>query len=120
MASPTFLNPPPHQASPGRSVTFKVLESEFGDGYEQAAADGINNIRESWDLVWQNEDQVDVDFLTTFFDDLAGHKTFFWIPPGEVTPKLWRVNEGYGVDPDAGFSSTFSATFKRWFGEDQF
>lgn len=117
MAAQTLPDIPPHRASKGHSVRFKLLEAEFGDGYEQAAIDGINNKREIWNLTWSREDGADIVTLKAFFDSLNGVDPFFWTPVNEVVPKLWRVR-GYDSKPEASNVETLSLTFKRWFGEE--
>ena len=35
-----------------KSVNFKEISVQFGDGYQQVAPDGLNNKRDSWSITW--------------------------------------------------------------------
>lgn len=114
MAAQTFPDIPAHTASGGQSVEFKLLEANFGDGYENVSEEGLNSKREQWDLTWQDEDNADVATITTFLDTHAGATPFKWTAPRETTEKLWRC-KGYKLKPGA-YSGTLTATFVRWYG----
>lgn len=114
MAAQTFPDIPPHKSSPGQTTEFKTLDAEFGEGYTQSSAEGMNNIRESWDLNWDNEDAADIATIRTFINSLYGSVPFKWTPPGESDPKLWRV-KNYKYKPNE-YSGTLSMTFVQYFG----
>lgn len=40
------------QVSPSANEVVNLLTSQFGDGYEQVAVNGINNVAEEWELTW--------------------------------------------------------------------
>jgi phage-related protein len=59
----------------------KVMRVAFGDGYEQRAADGLNNNPDKWNLSWDELTDVDAATLLSFFDGLGGVATFTWQSP---------------------------------------
>ena len=59
----------------------RILTAQFGDGYEQVQADGINNVYEDWDVVWTN---LSISDSATVIDFLKSHKgvdAFSWVSP---------------------------------------
>lgn len=69
-----------HDAKPTGTKTFRVLTAQFGDGYKQTAADGINNASQSWPLSFTGR-KADVQPIATFLDLRAGWQSFYWTPP---------------------------------------
>lgn len=72
-------------ATPDKTMTRqsspKVLLATFGDGYEQRAADGINSIKETYNLQFRNREKTFVDDVITFLDSKKGVTKFsFTIP----------------------------------------
>jgi len=97
----TFPNYPAHY---GTSVKtdLKVLEAEFGDGYTQRAADGINHIRETWDVQWNNLDKVDAFIIIDFLKARGGWDAFYWTPPRQDVAKIWTCKQWTGPTPTPG------------------
>jgi len=84
----TFTWLPEEKATP--ETTFQTLTAAFGEGYEQAAGDGLNNIRQSWPLTFFGEwDKIDA--IRKFLDARGGYEAFLWTPPGETEPIAVRV-----------------------------
>ena len=94
----------------------KVFITEFGDGYEQRLANGINNLAESYGVSFSNRTKEEIDDITAFFENKAGVTNFnFTIPDsnnsGETTVKVvcdswsqaYRYGDYYGC----------TATFRR-------
>lgn len=116
MAFATFPSDiPPHQASPGESVSFEVRTVDFGDGYTQRSAKGINNKVRKWSLVWQHENSEDVATIKSFLDSQSGHRPFFWTAPGDGSPSIWTC-VGYTEKDLFTDNSTLSAEFELWRG----
>ena len=100
---------PDHDAS--EEDTPRVLLAQFGDGYEQRAADGINNITTAWDLQFTLRTRSEVTAMRDFLRARMGVEAFLWAPPGE-TDKTFKCDKWRRVlrtDTD----SSFTATFKR-------
>lgn len=84
----TFPNILPDMSSEP-TYTPKILRAEFGDGYLQAAGDGINPYDEKWSLSFTNRSKEEIDQIANFVKSKNGVEAFFWTPPDEVEPKKW-------------------------------
>lgn len=62
------------------TTTPRVLKAQFGDGYSQVAADGINNVGESWPISVAGG-TADVKPVKDFLDATQGVSAFYWTPP---------------------------------------
>ena len=69
--------------SSGYETTLRSLIAQFGDGYKQVAADGINTASRRWRLVTEPLETADYDTVDAFLRDNAG-TTFTWTPPLEA------------------------------------
>lgn len=72
------------QASPTGTASFSTIDAQFGDGYSQSAADGINNKGQSWSVrlrgldspgCVQTENMLAVE---AFLDARGGWQSFEW------------------------------------------
>ena len=70
----------PVQAKLTGTTKFAVLTAQFGDGYQQTAADGINNKLQSWPIAIRGP-QAQVTPARDFLDARGGSQSFFWTPP---------------------------------------
>tara|TARA_A100001015_G_C14492950_1_gene519964 strand:+ start:43 stop:438 length:396 start_codon:yes stop_codon:yes gene_type:complete len=59
-----------------RSNTPRVLLANFGDGYEQRLADGINVLDQTMTLSFTTRPKAEIDDLVAFFESLGGVSTF--------------------------------------------
>ena len=95
----------------------RVLKVQFGDGYEQRVAEGINNINESYAVTLNNRPKAGIDDVVAFLDSRNGVTAFdFTIPDtngggGETTIKVVCEDYGLTYNNDEGYSC--SATFRR-------
>jgi phage-related protein len=114
MAFLTFTPPRP----PGDTTTDKpevsVLANDFGSGYVQSVADGLNNIRRVMTLTWETLVPTDFQALDSFLRARRGCEPFFWTPSDETTPILWTCKEWDNAREMGGFYR-FSATFRQSF-----
>lgn len=74
-----------------KETEYRTLVTNFGGGYTQRAADGINFRREKWSLIFEGLDATERQTLRDFFDGLGAHITFDWQPPNSPSTKKWRV-----------------------------
>ncbi len=80
--------------------TPRVRSAQFGDGYQQRVADGINSNRRVWNLTF-SKTQSDIDTILNFLEGEAGVTAFTWTPPrgssGSWVCPEWgnAVNDGY-------------------------
>lgn len=80
--------------SASKSITFRVLKAQFGDGYKQLVGDGINTLRHDWSLSFTYPTE-DIDVIEEFLIETKGTEPFLWTPPRGIQD-VYRVS-------DAGF-----------------
>lgn len=91
----------------------KILEAEFGDGYSQRMPDGLNWLRDSMPLRWENLHEAEKDTLIDFFADHGGYIYWLWAPPGE-DQKKW-VATSWERTPKGADCYTVVANVKQVF-----
>ena len=110
----TFLPPESAPLDPGgsRKKAPKLLMAEFGDGYSQRAADGINNDPRTRSMSWTNLTQEEKDYIDGFLEDRNGFESFFYQERDEPQPKVFICTEWEVVDVTYDVY-TVTATFKQ-------
>jgi phage-related protein len=92
---------------------FKELVAEFGDGYKQTAPDGINPVREVWNLVFDPITTADIETIRAFFRARVG-QTFTWTNPSGVEKRYRRTGS---VNWDlAAITGRLQVTLEESFG----
>jgi phage-related protein len=112
MALKTFSpNPLP---SPGTTIrtTAKVKKAEFGDGYTQRTADGLNNLNADLDLVWEFLTHAQASAIVAFFEEHAGYRSFIYKPHNAPAAMKWTCEEWSDSIRDDGFRKV-TATLTR-------
>ena len=69
------------------SNKFRVLKSNFGDGYNQRAGDGINTKEKKYNLSWNNLEVSEINDIMNFLDGQAGYIAFNYTLPGDSVPQ---------------------------------
>lgn len=99
---------------PARSMEARDNAIAFGDGYEQRSGDGINGVREEWDLNFTLRTKTEVEAIVAFLAARKGVESFDWTTPvGQLkrfTCKKWTPI--YNHDGDASLSCTFRQVFE--------
>lgn len=62
-----------------RASTHRVLNANFGDGYEQRVLDGINTKKDVFNISFNNREAKDVNLIAAFFDSKAGKSLTFTV-----------------------------------------
>lgn len=94
----------------------RVLKAQFGDGYSQAAPDGINNLVDTWNIVYDNLSSSDRATLWTALDTVGSWDYFTWTPIGELSQKKFRVtSQGASESVKAGNIYSISFTMEQVF-----
>lgn len=106
----TFTPVPSFQAPRQRKPN--VSRIQFGDGYEQRAAKGMNTIVDTWNLNFLNRTTEEADEIDDFLTARSGVEAFLWTAPGEDTAKLWVCDEWSRTLIAAGIY-TIAATFRQ-------
>lgn len=102
-----------------KAVTPKVILAQFGDGYEQRVADGLNNIKEEYSVSFNGRSKQEINAIVSTFNIRAGTTAFnFTIPTtgtfgddSETTIKVVCSTYSQSYDSDGFYSCT--ATFRR-------
>ena len=108
----TFPSITPTIAS-SRSTKARVLRADFGDGYTARVTDGINVIKDTWDVEWLVS-ETDADTITDFLEARAGAENFDWTAPGESSSKKWICEEwtrNYVSSEHTSISAIFEQVF---------
>lgn len=92
------------------TIKFRTIKTQFGDGYVQESADGINTKDEEYPIkVHAREDEAKL--IMAFFDRHQGFKSFFWTPPlGKLG--LYKCNNPKPVAQGGGLYS-ITGTFVK-------
>ena len=92
--------------------TFRVRKAQFGDGYSQAVADGLNAEVQHWPLSFAGKSAA-INPILAFLRAHPGNVSFYWTPPLGVQG-FFRC-EQYNLVPHGGDVYTLSAQFDQVF-----
>ena len=104
-----------------KASTPRVLTAKFGDGYEQRAVDGINNLAETYTLTFKTRPKADIDDIVAFLDSKQNVTKFTLTLPdtnnttrsGERDVKV--VTETYTTNYEYDDFYTLNLTLRRVF-----
>lgn len=91
----------------------RVLRAQYGDGYEQTVADGINTNLKTFDLTFESIGKGEGDLVDAFLDARGAQEAFQWTPPNGA--QGWYRCDAWGRQWDRtrpGVSS-ITATFRE-------
>lgn len=79
----------------------KTFNAQFGDGYEQATPNGLNNVLEEWNLTFKDIKDAEYFQIKGFLKSMKGTVAFQWLTPdGDL---LWfRCREWSANPPSYG------------------
>lgn len=103
--------------SPGTRLQEKprLLAVQFGDGYSQRQADGLNAVVQSWDMRFDAVSREAGDEMLAFLRAQGGVTAFQWTPLWAAAPILVLCQQwSRSALDDFGFSD-ISATFIQAF-----
>lgn len=78
---PEFTWTPEFGAAKAKKPTVKTIQ--FGDGYEQRQAYGLNTSPQAWSLNFANREETEADEIDDFLEARGGTESFDWTPPGD-------------------------------------
>lgn len=81
----------------------RILMAQFGDGYSQRQADGLNANPKVWSLKFENRSDSEADDIDAFLVARGGWEAFDWTDPDGDALKFvcreWsRVREQYNLN----------------------
>ena len=101
----------------GRTTTPRVLKVQFGDGYEQRVAEGLNSLDEQYTISYSNRPKTEVAQILAFMDSKKGVTKFpYRIPDplqGSGEREIQVVCESYAATYVTDEFYSFTATFRR-------
>jgi phage-related protein len=62
------------------TTKYVVRTAQFGDGYAQTVADGINNQMDTYPLTFSG-DGTKISAIKAFLDSTKGYQSFLWTAP---------------------------------------
>ena len=92
----------------------RVLRNQFGDGYSQRIADGINTDAKTWDVAIQYRTTTEADAIEAFLDARGGVDSFDWTPPLSATA-IKVICQTWDRDIAHGAAQAISAVFEQVF-----
>ena len=98
----------------GAAVAYKprVRVAQFGDGYQQRVADGINTGTDSWNLTFAVRTDTEAGNILAFLEARAGVEAFDWTPPGSATA-IRAICREWNRTFDRHQQNTITARFDR-------
>lgn len=97
------------ETQPNGDITFAEVRAQFGDGYAQRMADGLNTERQSWPLTFRGP-EAEVAPIIAFLR-LNAHKSFLWTPPMPGGVEGHYQHTGYTVVPHGSGNYVVRSTF---------
>lgn len=107
MTLQTFT-PPIAPSSLRKQPKIRILSADFGDGYTQKTRDGMNHIRNVFEVAWDALTADQAKAIVDFFE-LHGGDTAFLYQGTKFTCEVWNDTIGRGG------IHTLSATFEQSF-----
>ena len=103
--------------SPGTAseLRARTVATQFGDGYQAIATDGLNPVQQVWDVVIDRAAALAADEIEAFIKPKLGRVPFDWTPPRQTVALKWLCT---------GFSRAITETvdehnlrlrFEQWF-----
>jgi phage-related protein len=73
-------------------VGFSQISAKFGDGYEQIAPNGLNNILDTWDIVWGALTTAEFQTVIAVLKSVGTWGIITWTPCDETVQKKFRIS----------------------------
>lgn len=96
---------------PTGTVTLRARKAQFGDGYAQTVADGINAKVQSWPVSYTGDSSF-IGPIAAFLDAHVG-VSFYWTPPNGVQGYYQCAT--YTIVPHGSDLYTLTPTFQQVF-----
>ena len=93
-------------------TSLRTRQAQFGDGYSQRAADGLNSTPKVLNLVFQARPNADITTIYDFLVDKLGFEAFLFTAPND-TERKWICKEPISRDPVSTGHSTLKCVFEE-------
>jgi len=91
----------------------QIRTVQFGDGYEQRLAYGLNTQPKAWSLQFNNRDDAERDNILAFLRARGGVESFDWTDPNSYAGK-WVCSEWRTSQVSCNFNN-ITVTFRQVF-----
>jgi len=91
----------------------RLKVAQFGDGYEQRAADGINNLLQEWSYVASEVDDAVADDMVAFLRARNGVEAFSYVPLRQTVAIKVKCSSWTRTWLDTPGLSSLRATFSQ-------
>ena len=75
----------------GKQTKTKILQADFGDGYSQRAAAGLNSVARELTLEFRAVSVETADAIEAFMEARKGYEAFYYTLPDEDTARKWKA-----------------------------
>ena len=99
--------------SSDESVNIKLLISDFGDGYQQRSADGINNTVKLLSIVHEFLESTDAGTLRTFYQNNSAGQIVTITGPFDATNRNYFLESYAETATQGGTLRSFTANFRQ-------
>lgn len=98
----------------------RVASTQFGDGYAQEAADGLNPNPQAWRVAFRDVENSVADLIIAFLrariTSTAGLEPFDWTPLWSTTKLKFKCRRWSRTQGATWGESNIDAEFQQWFG----
>lgn len=109
--------------NPGRAPSYgyqkktkpRILRTDFGDGYSQRAADGLNSVAITVDLEFNGLTPDEADDIEAFLESKKGATAFTYTLPDEVSARKWTAAAGWNRTAQSHNLRTITVTLEEAF-----
>lgn len=85
---------------PSPDLQPRILQAKFGDGYDQRAPNGLNDLLPTWNLVFSHRTQAEALAIAAWFAANKAHVTAFdWTAPDGTVGK-WVAEKWTPAKPE--------------------
>lgn len=96
-----------------RNRAYKTKSAAFGNGYAQVAPDGINNVKDTWSITYENLTSAERTTLLAVLDAVQSWDIITWTAPGDGGSKNWRMTPDGWSEVTDGLHYTISLKLEQ-------
>ena len=96
-----------------RATTHRVLNANFGDGYEQRVLDGINTKQETFNVSFNNRTSNEINLIAAYLDKKASENFTLTVPSLSGTETVRVVCDSYNIAYIQEDYHSLTGTFRR-------
>jgi len=97
-----------------KTTTPRILLNQFGDGYAQRTVDGINNLKNEWQLTFTSRSISEANAILAAIEATNGVDYLTWTPPQELI-EVKVVASNWSSQYESAISRTVNVTFTQVF-----